>query len=268
MNGGLFRIFHTKVTTFDRCRKRYWFRYVSGLPWPEQIPSDGGIIGTGVHRAMKRLCDTGHAADGSQELDAYLRMPAHESVGPGTDRNKLAFELFERGSAAHASIAADESTAEVRAVLPRWHCGVQIEASIDRADRLAPDRWQVIDWKTGLMDNDVETDAQLDIGHVALRTVRALPAAATVRAIAWNLRTGRQRVRELLRDDAANTVGYLERLAVKIRETTEFPATPSGLCSYCEWRPQCPEAAPLAPGAAAWLDEDPGGAVGEAAETP
>jgi CRISPR/Cas system-associated exonuclease Cas4 (RecB family) len=244
-NDNLFRLSHTKIVSFNRCRKQYWFRYVSGLEWPREADTPAAMIGTGVHRAMKVLCETDDPADGEHELDAYLRMPKHEAIGPGTEEHTLAFQLYANGVAAHQSIESEERWAELDTYVPSLKRGINVRTVVDRADRLSAGHWQIIDWKTGRFDLNEEVDAQLDIAHLVLRTIRRLPREARVTAMGWNLRSGQKRVRELVRDDAVATMHYLTGIAARFQATTEFEATPSRACSFCEWRPQCPEAAEL-----------------------
>ena len=45
-------------------------------------------------------------------------------------------------------------------------------------------------------------------------------------------------------------------IARRIQEVTDFSATPSGACSFCDWRPQCAEAAYVDAGHYDWLDPD------------
>src|SRR5437762_9293767 len=99
MSNELFRLSHTKIVSFNRCRKQYWFRYVSGLEWPAERDTPAAMMGTGVHRAMKVLCETGDPTDGEHELDAYVRMPKHEAIGPGTAEHRLAVQLYANGVA-------------------------------------------------------------------------------------------------------------------------------------------------------------------------
>ncbi len=240
---GVISLTYSKVKTFLSCRKAYWLDYESGLPRPPETDTIGGMIGTGVHRALARLCDTGDPAHGASELDAYLRMPSHEAVGPGTEYHDLAFELYQRGVAAHQSIESEDRWAELQGQALAHSRGIRLWAKIDRVDRLPGGHWQVIDWKTGRFDVGEETDAQLDIYHVILRTVRRLPAEAEVTAVGWNLRTGEKRVRSLTRADAAATVSYLSGLAHRIQSVAEFEAMPGPACGFCRWRPQCPESA-------------------------
>jgi|GEM_PF-1069672 len=239
MSGALFRVTFSRLRSFERCRKQYWFRYVSGRVWPPEVPTPALVIGKGVHRALKTLCETGRAEDGAAELDVFLRMPAHECAGPGTEAYRTAFELFERGVEAHASIVAEASYPEIETWVP-WHSrGIVISARTDRADRLEPGRWQIIDWKTGKYELDEHVDTQLDIGHLALRVSKRLRRDEEVVAVAWNLRTGQRRERRLTRDDARATMFRLHGLAERIKSVGEFDATPGPGCAYCEWRPQC-----------------------------
>lgn len=242
MGGQLFRITFTKLRTFDQCRKRYWFRYLSGRPYPEDVQTPALVVGKAVHRALKALCDTGDPRDGASALDVYLRMPAHACAGPGTAAHDDAFELYERGCEAHASIDSAASWPELDTWVHSERRGVQVNARLDRADRLRSGAYQIVDWKTGRLDSEDDIDVQLDIGHLALRTSRKLPAAADVIAVAWNLRTGRRRERHLTRDDARATMDHMGRMAARLQATTEFEASPTGACRYCEWRAQCPEA--------------------------
>jgi hypothetical protein len=254
MSGERFRISYSKVASFDRCRKQFWFTYVSGLPRPENPMNAAGITGTGIHRAMKVLCDTGEPIDAANALDTYLRMPDHAVAGPGTDTYTTAFGLLERGIEAHTSLASEDRWAEMSTAFP--YRDTYISARLDRADRFSDGRWQLVDWKTGRTDMDDQTDLQLDIGHLALRTTRRLPREANVTAVAWNLRSGRKRVRALRRDDAAATARLLAGIARRMQGLTEYVATPSPACGFCEWRPQCPEAEYVEAGEYDWLDPD------------
>jgi RecB family exonuclease len=258
MSGPLFQLSYSAVAAFNRCRKQYWFRKLSGLPPPPPVPTAPGCLGTGLHRAMKVLCETDDRETAARALDAYLRMPAHECVGPGTPAFDNAFQLFERGCVAHDSIASDDRWAELDTWAPWPSRGVTVTARVDRVDRFADGHYQIIDWKTGRYDYDDQTDAQLDIGHLALRVSRRqLEREAPVVAIGWNLRTGQQRVRMLTGGDAVGTMRYYAALAQKIQSTTDFEATPGSGCTFCDWRERCAEAAEVDASGDAWFkDED------------
>jgi RecB family exonuclease len=256
MSGELFRLTHSKIETFRRCRKQYWFAYVSGLPWPEQEQTAALIVGNAVHRAMQKLCDTGHPDDGYAELDAYLRMPKHALAAPGTEGYAEALACYEAGIAAHESIASEARWAELESWAPWERAGITVRSRADRVDRLAANRWLVIDWKTGKFEVEDVTDRQLDLAHVIVRTVRRLPAEATVRAVAWNLRTGQQRVRELTRQDALHTMAYAARMAERMQAEAEFLANPGPHCGFCAWRGRCEAAARLEAEGLEWLLAD------------
>ena len=239
----LFQLSHSKVQSFFRCPKQYWWEYLSDLPKPEDPLSAPGIVGKSVHNALRVFSETGDPEDGRSSLSIYLRMPAHDVAGPGTADWDRAFRLFAAGCSVIEGIRSERSWAERDTYVPVKRRGISISARVDRIDRLTANEWQVIDWKTGYADRDEETDAQLDLGHLAARTSLQLPREATVTAIAWNLHTGHKRPRVLTRDDAAATVRYYAGVARRMQEHTEWQATPSGACRFCKWRPQCPDAA-------------------------
>ena len=41
-----FRLSYSKISCYQRCRKQYWFKYVSGQQWPPQVDSPASLIGT------------------------------------------------------------------------------------------------------------------------------------------------------------------------------------------------------------------------------
>jgi RecB family exonuclease len=150
--------------------------------------------------------------------------------------------MYDAGCVAHDSIISDNRWAEIDIATPHGSAGIEVTARIDRADRLAPDHYQLIDWKTGRYESDEAADEQLDIAHITLRRARSLPAETRVTAVGWNLRSGKRRVRELTRDDAVGTLEYLVGAAARMRETEEFEPTPSKACNFCEFRLQCEDA--------------------------
>lgn len=256
MSDELFRLSYSKLASYDQCRKKYWYGYISFTPRDPDEGSVAGIVGTGVHQAMKVLGDTDDADAARHDLDVYLRMPIHAEAGPGTEPHRLAFELLDSGVAAHRSIASENTWTELDTWVPSAGLGIAVTARLDRADRLSEHEYQIIDWKTGKFDFGEVTDAQLDIAHLVLRTARKLKREDTVTGIGWNLRTGERRVRPLTRDDAAATMRYLAGRARQLQATTEFEATPSRMCSFCDWRSQCPEAAAVETPLDEWWEED------------
>lgn len=238
----LFRLTYSKIESYRRCRKQYWFSYVSGEEWPPSRDSPAALVGNAVHRAMQKLCETGDERDGHHELDLYLRMPAHASAGPGTEYAAEAERIYATGVEAHRSIESEARFAELDTWVPSKRRGITIRSKVDRADRISADRWQLIDWKTGRYDLDDKVDCQLDIAHLVLRTVMRLPHEASVRAIGWNLRSNEQRLRELRQDDAVRTADHLGRWAAEAQATREFIAFPGPHCGFCAWHDRCEEA--------------------------
>jgi RecB family exonuclease len=251
MTETLFRVTWTQIKTFERCRKQYWFQYLSDLPRPADIETPQLAVGKAVHRAMKTLCDTGSHDDGLHHLETFLRMPAHASAAPGTTWFDLARQMYDAGFEAHESIASIDRISERDTWVPAFVDGVTVYARLDRADLMTDGSWLLTEWKTGAYDDPEDTDRQLDLGHLGLRTIKPrLRGEGVVEAVAWNLRTGSRRHRVLTAEDARKTHRYAVRYAQRIQTTTEFEATPSRACAFCPWRDQCPDAEPDL----SWLD--------------
>jgi CRISPR/Cas system-associated exonuclease Cas4 (RecB family) len=238
----LFEISFAKLSVFNQCRKRYWFRYVAYNRRDPDVMHPNALVGKAVHRGLKNLCLTGQPEDGWSVIDSYLRMPGHECASPGTAAYDDALTFFAKGYEAHESVVSENRWAELPTGY-RWRGGgIEVQSWIDRVDRISADEVLIIDWKTGRVDIDDATDTQLDIAHAMIRAAWRLPANVRATAIGWNLRTGEQRARKLTRDHAAGTMRFLSGVAKRMQETTEFEATPSPLCRFCDFRLQCPDA--------------------------
>ena len=238
----LFGISFAKLSAFNQCRKKYWFRYVVFAPKDPDPRNPNALVGTAVHRGMKSLCLTGQPEDGWSTIDAYLSMPGNEKAAPGTVPYDEALQFYAAGYDAHESIVSENRWAELPTAF-RWSAGgIEVLASIDRVDRISADEILLIDWKTGRIERDDETDVQLDICHALIRAAWKLPANVRATAIGWNLRTDSRRTRKLTREHAAGTMRFLAGAATRMQETTEFEATPSPLCRFCDFRLQCPDA--------------------------
>ncbi|MDZ7729729.1 MAG: PD-(D/E)XK nuclease family protein [Dehalococcoidia bacterium] len=259
---------HTKVRTFLRCRKQYWFSYVSGLPYPEEEEGPAIVIGQAVHRAMQELTESGDPEVARQRVDAYLRMPKHAAAGPDTEHYATAMAFVERGIEAHEAIDSQQTWGELDTWAPWPSRDLVIRTRADRVDLLPDGTYQVIDWKTGRFDDEAVLDEQLDLAHVALRVAhrQRIGPEDQVRALAWNLRTGTKRERLLGRADAQATMGRALGLATQMQAETEFRAAPGPHCVFCRWQAQCDEGREVTSGAPA--EELFGDLDGEADDAP
>lgn len=249
--GSLFRVTHSKVQRFLRCRRQFWFADVSGERWPDEDESGAIIVGNAVHRGMQELAECGDPDVARQRVDAYLRMPKHSQVAPGTGHYDTVWECLERGIEAHQSIAAAETWGELTTWAPWPSRGITVLARADRVDRLVDGTMQVIDWKTGRYEDPATIDDQLDLAHVALRVAMHIPADAEVIAINWNLRTGTRRERRLLREHAQATMSRAYGLVRRFQAETEFTPSPGMQCTWCRWRLRCDAAFSVASGSVA-----------------
>lgn len=231
---------YSRWKAWDTCRKQYWYSYVSEEKWPDDEQSAPGIIGKAVHEGMKYLSDTDDEEVGAQRMDAYLRMPSHDSCGPGTDNYRMAHTYYESGIAAHRSLEAIDTRTEIESWRHFKEYGIRMRSRMDRMDKVADGHYRIIDWKTGRYMPDQATDMQLDIAHVIARITRPqLRSDGIVDSIAWNLRTGETRHRRLTVEDAVMTARLFGRLAVRIQREEEFETNAGPHCNICKWQPKC-----------------------------
>jgi len=245
---------YSMLSTFQQCRRKYWFKFVERVrvPWKQNVD---GIIGRGIHESLARYAASDDPEVGRSSLDAHLRMPNHAIAGPGTPFYEFAMALYERGVEACRSIQAQDTWIEQNL---RWYwrkADLEFDAILDRVDYLGDGHWQIIDWKTGNYEFGETTDLQLDIAHAVLRAARNLPRDALVTTIGWNLRHETQRVRMLNRGHAAATMRLLLNSARKIAGNQDFSGSPSRLCAFCEFREQCDDAQFVKVGRLDWEDE-------------
>ncbi len=244
---------YSKISTFTQCRKKYWFKFIERAP-SNWRPTPGAIIGRGVHQALGRSAMAGSEESGREALDAYLRMPDHAVAGPDTSYYSSRW-LYSRGSAASNSFDSADTWTELSLAWYWKNADLAFDAILDRVDELSDESWQIIDWKTGNYDAEDATDLQLDIAHVVLRSAKRLPDQTVVTTIGWNLRHETRRVRVLERRHAVATLRMLLVMARRIDATTEFTASPSRLCSFCDFLSRCDEAQYAALGQLEWADE-------------
>lgn len=244
----LYRITHSKVQRFLRCHRQFWFADVSGERWPEEEESGAVIVGNAVHRGMQELAESGDADVAKERVEAYLRMPKHAIVAPGTGHYDTVFECLDRGVEAHESIGALETWGELTTWAPWPSRRITVLARADRVDRRIDGTFQVTDWKTGRYDDPAAVDDQLDLAHLAVRVAMRVPPEAAVMAVSWNLRTGVRRERRLLRSDAQSTMKRALGLARRFQAETEFRASPGHHCTWCRWRLRCDAAQAVSSG--------------------
>ncbi|WP_438804376.1 RecB family exonuclease [Nocardia noduli] len=242
----------SRAMDFKQCPLKYRLRAIDRIPEP---PTRHAVRGTVVHAVLEDLFGL-PAADRAPERADTLVVPAWERVL--ADRPEIT-ELF-------ADSGLDGFLAEVRALVESYYrledptgfdpesreAGVEVELDdgvllrgfIDRIDVAPTGQLRVVDYKTGRAPGPTsETKALFQLKFyalVVLRTRAILPAQLRLIYLAdEQVLTYAPEVEELLRFE--RTLSALWAAITEAGRTGDFPPSTSWLCSYCDYKPLCPE---------------------------
>ncbi|MET7771099.1 PD-(D/E)XK nuclease family protein [Nocardia sp. NPDC005366] len=241
----------SRAMDFKQCPLKYRLRAIDRIPEP---PSRHAVRGTVVHAVLEDLYGL-PAPDRSPERADTLVGPAWERVL--ADRPETA-ELF-------ADEGVDGFLTEVRALVESYYrledptrfdpesreVGVEVELDgvllrgfIDRVDVAPTGQLRVVDYKTGRAPGPTgETKALFQLKFyalVVLRTRGILPTQLRLIYLAdEQILTYAPDEEELLRFE--RTLAALWAAITQAGRTGDFPPNTGWLCSYCEYKPLCPE---------------------------
>ena len=259
---------HSRLSSYENCARQYWYRYV------EEVKTDSegveAFAGKRVHEVLERLYHHvqrhGRPPSLAQVYDRFRRdwkQHWHGRVRIVRTENDEAFyvEHGERclGNYYRANYPFDhQQTVGVEqpitlALDASGH--YQMRGVIDRIVRSGPGCYEVHDYKTGGSMPPrwrLERDRQLALYQIGIE--QSYPDAEQVELV-WHYlafnRTIRQR--RSVEDQAElrrETMGLIDQITT----AREFPARPSMLCQWCEFREICP----AAQGETLGEDADPG----------
>ncbi|GAA5052968.1 RecB family exonuclease [Nocardia callitridis] len=258
---------------FKQCPLKYRLRAIDRVPEP---PTRNAVRGTVVHAVLEDLYGLPAAERGPDRADA-LAVPALTRV------------TAERPEIGELITAADQDKflGEVRALVRTYYRledptgfepesrearveveladGVLLRGFVDRIDVAPTGQLRVVDYKTGRSPGTKrETRALFQLKFYALMMLRTrgiVPAQLRLIYLAdEQILTYAPDEEELVRFERT-----LAALWAAIREagrTGDFPPNPSWLCTYCDYKPLCPEFGGSTPAYPGWPDE----ALGESPE--
>ena len=249
----------SRLKVFLECPRKYEFQVVQKLP---TAPAPHFDLGANVHAALR---DWLRLAPADRTWDRLL-----ESYREAWRKNKPAFdgrsreELQEYGERGKLMLRrfAETTPKDLAPVLieKNVNCDfgdVLVGGRVDRVDPLPGGALKVVDYKTGKFPRMPQRAREEDLAApVYAHGVSAAFAGAPVTEVEYlYLATGE---RLSFPVDAAwqahkdVQVASLARRVHAAEADGSFPATPSKLCAWCDFRARCPEGQ-------AFLDAPPGG---------
>ncbi|MFH1896051.1 MAG: ATP-dependent DNA helicase [bacterium] len=233
---------YSQLETFKQCPKKYQYRYVLGIP---TLPSHSLSFGQTMHRTLRDWHREDLFKDTSLKrlLELYEGHFKENSEGYEHARHKqMRFEdgrvILERYYKEHGQKLGEPLFLEKKFTLNIE--GTKLIGSIDRVDKVGEEKYEIIDYKTGSDSKAkfVAKDDQLTIYALAARDVLGImPHSLAL----YFLETGQKAT-------TARTAKQLDTAKDKVAQaiadikTSDFPAKPSLLCKYCDFRDLCPHA--------------------------
>jgi RecB family exonuclease len=115
---------------------------------------------------------------------------------------------------------------------------VIVKGRMDQVNRLGSKEVEIVDYKTGKPKDAKKAKDSLQLSVYALATEEVLELKPE-RLVFYNLTTNEAIATERDAKALAKTKQTIYEVAGQIR-ACEFPAKPSFLCVYCDYRPLCP----------------------------
>lgn len=253
---------HSRLSTFENCPYQYKLRYVDRV----KIDDPGSIeqfLGSRVHDALEWLYDLalrGRVVNETELLEHFeelwekqwddkLRIVKQElgaehyrEVGRRCLRDyHQRHQPFDSGRTLGLEL-------RVEVGLPDGH---RLQGFIDRLEKTTQGRFVIHDYKTGgrLPDNTwASRDRQLALYALAIRE-RFPEASADNIELNWHYVAFDQLIRSSRTQEQLEQLAHdTAKLIVTVEEAVaqrKLPPNPSTLCSWCEYRPLCPEFAHL-----------------------
>ena len=228
------------IDAYDRCPMRYMFQYVWSIRGgPHAMATFGNVMHTTIREFVgevsKRrkipfaevcgIYDREWSAAGY--IDDY-----HEEEYRKAGREQL--EAFHQTyTAAPADVLYQEKTFE----LPLEH-DVIVTGRMDQVNRIAGDKVEIIDYKTGKPKDEKAAAKDLQLGVYAL-AAREVLDLDPVRLAFYNLMTNEAVASTRDAKALKETKDKIAEVADQIR-AREFSAKPGFGCGFCDYKPLCP----------------------------
>ena len=253
----------TRLLTWLDCPRRYRFSYLDRPAPPKGPPWAHSSLGTSVHTALAAW----YALPSRQRTpEQGARLVADKWVREGYRDDAQSAEVRGRATEWVRTYLADVDPAAeplgVERTVSVPTAGLVLSGRVDRIDERPDGTVVVVDYKTGrrpLSDDDAR--GSLALGVYAVAAARTLRRPCAVVEL-HHLPTGTVAAAAHGPEGLARKVAEAESIAAESRAADEayaagdtedaFPARPSSLCSWCDFRGVCPEGRAAAPQRDPW----------------
>lgn len=246
------RISYSSLEVFENCPKRFEFQVIEKIKTPKTKEQ---VFGTSLHTTLKRFYSKSPVFPTLDELIDYFRLewqqvadkvkwPDVKSKEAYFNEGKRILEAFyKKNTGQFPMIVALESGFEAPIEDPGKETIHILTGIIDRIDKVADDKFEIIDYKTNrkmppasmLKDN-------LQLSIYLLGFLKRWPNMAEPERVdlsLYFLKHGEKLSTKRTKEDAEKIKARVLKNIAEI-EKNYFPPIPSALCNYCSFRSICP----------------------------
>lgn len=250
---------HSRIESFRRCPRKYFYRYVARVKLPEEPESIEQFLGARAHDALERLYVEVQRGRVPSEADllGWFReawdAEWHDGVvspaddRPPSEQRAEAERWLSDYHARHAPFGGARIVGvEKHITFPLDDAGsVKMQGFIDRLDIAGDGTWRIHDYKTNRRlptQQDKDEDPQLAYYEIGVR--RMWPAAERVE-LAWHfLKFGvsitSRRTPEQLEALRGGALATIADAGSRPKDEAAFPVNETRLCDWCEFQQVCP----------------------------
>jgi len=245
---------HSRLSTFENCRKKFHFRYVLGLP--EDHEGVEAFVGKRVHEILERLYEfvgreqipkLGQVIDRyNANFDEHYDPERIRIVKKGCDKafyRALGVRCLTNFYQRHYPFDGDETLGLERNVRFNLDDAGEyvMQGIVDRIVRTREGVIEIQDYKTGNFvpnQNKLDEDRQLALYQIGVAEEFGLtePFRLVWHYVAKDRTCTSERTPEALEDLKRDVIALID----EIRATREFPAKKNALCNWCGYKNACP----------------------------
>jgi putative RecB family exonuclease len=244
---------HSKLSSFEQCKLRYKFRYIDKIK-PEIEKSIEAHLGTAVHSALEWLYKQVQE-NKIPEIDDLLVTYTEEwqkEFSPGiliVKKHLTSQDYYNKGikfliDYYFTNKPFDENTLELeKRIFLNLTDQHKLQGYIDRLTyNLQTNEYEIHDYKTANSlpsQKKIDNDRQLALYSIAIKEIFGQEKKVS---LIWHYLNFNQKIISKRTDQQLEQLKKdIIELINKIESTTEFPATNSILCNWCEFKTLCPE---------------------------
>lgn len=235
----------TKLKTYARCPKAYYFRYECGLNG--QVAFASAALGTALHAALAQFYQEWHYREPLPST-AWIRHCWETNAGGLTDQQlvegwQLMQQHYEREIASIGVMQKPLATeGRIQGLLLVNGIEFKLTGRYDRLDFFA-DGLELIDYKSAKspkLPSSEEVDLQMGFYYLALeqRYGRSLKRMSLL-----YLRTGERVSYEVSEKHKYQVNAVISELAQRLREEHEWQPSCGNQCNQCQYARYCPAVA-------------------------